>query len=300
MYTNSQPFRLKTSILLLVGTSILSCVVYSFHITLSCIPRPTRRSFHFRSRARVALRAPCHDWLGLVLSRYTLRASSSPCYADGGILGTIHRGWPGRHLRHMGFLGMTFFFIKAKKGSDPYLIPSVFGAGVIDISFIADDLFPYPYYTGRVLVFPLMIHCGLCILASATIFPSTRTTQLVRKCPRTLAGATRSCTPRASRHIQALPFGFDVSSTVQKITGLVPKAEGGLGPAATLRLVKSDVIWDQFAPAGTRRMQEFGRRLLVHTNGLDIFFTLIDPTLERFPVLTHLPSKPSTPASSCG
>ncbi|KAH9924008.1 uncharacterized protein B0H18DRAFT_1120090 [Fomitopsis serialis] len=203
------------------------------------------------------------------------------------------------------FLGVTFFlFIKAKKGSGPYLIPSVFGAVVIDISFITDVLFPYPYYTvGRVIVLPLVLHCGLCILASATIFPSTITTQYASALARSLEPLEAAL--REHRTVLKLPpFGSDFSSTVQKITGLVTKSEGGLGPAAAaLRLVKNDVIWGRFAPADIGHMQEFGRRLVVRANGLGIFFTLIDPTRERFPV-TPLPSKPNTPVmtpvASCG
>ncbi|KAH9905564.1 uncharacterized protein B0H18DRAFT_1132072, partial [Fomitopsis serialis] len=194
------------------------------------------------------------------------------------------------------FLGVTFFlFIKAKKGSGPYLIPSVFGAVVIDISFITDVLFPYPYYTvGRVIVLPLVLHCGLCILASATIFPSTITTQYASALARSLEPLEAAL--REHRAVlRRPPFGSDFSSTVQKINGLVTKSEGGLGPAAAaLRLVKNDVIWGRFAPADIGHMQEFGRRLVVRANGLGIFFTLIDPTRERFPV-TPLPSKPNTP-----
>ena len=194
------------------------------------------------------------------------------------------------------FLGVTFFlYIKARKGPGPYLIPSVFGAVTIDIAFITAVLIPYPYYTiGKVIVLPLVLHCGLCILASATIFPSTITAQYA-------AALSHSLEPLETalrEHRTALNMSATVpefAATVEKITGLVSKAEGGLGPAAAShRLIKNDIVFGRFAPSDVGSMQEFGRRLVIRANGLSIFYTLIDPTRERFPV-TPLPSKPNTP-----
>lgn len=144
------------------------------------------------------------------------------------------------------------------------------------------------------IVLPLVLHCGLCILASATIFPSTITAQYA-------AALARSLEPLESalrEHRTVLQMSAtvpDFASIVEKITGLVSKAEGGLGPAAAShRLIKNDIVFGRFAPSDVGSMQEFGRRLVIRANGLSIFFTLIDPTRERFPV-TPLPSKPNTP-----
>lgn len=194
------------------------------------------------------------------------------------------------------FLGVTFFlYIKARKGPGPFLIPSVFGAITIDISFITAVLIPYPYYTiGQVIVLPLVFHCAFCILASATIFPSTITAQYAAALARTLEPLESAL--REHRAALQMSSGIpDFAATVGKIAGLVSKAEGGLGPAAAShRLIKNDIIFGRFAPSDVGSMHEFGRRLVVRANGLGIFFTLIDPTRERFPV-TPLPSKPNTP-----
>ncbi|KAH9906104.1 uncharacterized protein B0H18DRAFT_898949 [Fomitopsis serialis] len=195
------------------------------------------------------------------------------------------------------FFGVTFFlFIKVKKGPGPYLIPSVFGAITIDISFVTAVLFPYPYYTiSQTLVLPLVLHAGLCVVTSATIFPSTITAQYAGALARAIEPLEAAL--REHRAVLKLaPSSSEFPAAVQKIGGLVTKAEAGLGPAAAaLRLVKNDIVWGRFAPADIGRMQEFGRRLVVRANGLGIFFTLIEPTRERFPV-TPLPSRPSTPS----
>ncbi|KAF9813949.1 hypothetical protein IEO21_05385 [Rhodonia placenta] len=197
------------------------------------------------------------------------------------------------------FIGAAcFLFIKAKRGPGPFLFPSVFGAITVDISLITAVLFPYPYYIiGRAIVLPLVFHAALCILSAALIFPSTITAQY--------AGALSSLFDPLERalleHRATLkwsPGGPEFAKGVSKINGFVNGAEAGLGPAAAaLRLVKHDIVWGRFAPTDVGNLQWHARRLVTRANGMGIFFTLIEPTRERFPV-TPIPSRTATPVGS--
>ncbi|PCH32963.1 hypothetical protein WOLCODRAFT_141429 [Wolfiporia cocos MD-104 SS10] len=197
------------------------------------------------------------------------------------------------------FFGVAaFLFIKGKRGPGPTLFPAVFGAITIDISMITSVLFPYPYYVvGRAIVLPLIFHAALCIAAAAFIFPSTISAQYAAALSG-LLGSLESALIDHRAVLKLTPSGSEFSATVAKITASVNKSEAGLAPAAAvLRLVKHDVVWGRFAPTDLGGLQLFARRLVTRANGLGIFFTLIEPTRERFPI-TPLPSKPGTPTGS--
>ncbi|KZT00914.1 uncharacterized protein LAESUDRAFT_523085 [Laetiporus sulphureus 93-53] len=197
------------------------------------------------------------------------------------------------------FFGVAFFlFVKARQGPGPFLFPSVFGSICIDISLVTAVLFPYPYYDiGRAIVLPLVFHSGLCIVCAAFIFPSTITAQYAGAISRLMDPLEIALNEHRTA-LKTSPSHPQFIETVKKITDLVGKAEGGLVPAAAaLRLVKHDILWGRFAPTDVGGLQEFIRRLVTRANGLGTFFTLIEPTRERFPV-TPLPSKPSTPSGS--
>ncbi|KAL1937670.1 hypothetical protein VTO73DRAFT_12945 [Trametes versicolor] len=194
------------------------------------------------------------------------------------------------------FFGCAFFlFVKARFGPGPYLFASIFGCICIDISMTTAVLFPYPYYlVGQVIALPLAVHCGLCILFSAIIFPSTITAQYTH----TLFAVLDPLNDFLANHRRVLtldPSSEDFKSTVKAITGALGKSDGRLGQAAAnVRLLKQDIVYGRFSPANVGAFQPIVRRLVTRANGMDIFFTLIEPMREKFPV-TPIPSRPATP-----
>lgn len=197
------------------------------------------------------------------------------------------------------FIGSaTFLWIRARQGPGPFLFASIFGCICLDISLTTAALFPYPYYlVGRTIAVPLAFHCAFSILFSATIFPSTITAQYAR----TLTAVLDPLHTALLEHRTVLktdPCCASFKAQVDKISGLTEKSEGGLTPAAAaLRLLKQDVVYGRFSPADIGNLHWWIRRLVTRAHGMGLFFTLIDPTREKFPV-TPIPSRPSTPAWS--
>lgn len=62
-----------------------------------------------------------------------------------------------------------------------------------------------------------------------------------------------------------------------------------------LRLLNRDIVWGRFSPSDVSMLQWSMRRIVTRAEGMNIYFTLIDPTRERFPV-TPAPTTPNTPA----
>ncbi|CCM03488.1 uncharacterized protein FIBRA_05622 [Fibroporia radiculosa] len=202
------------------------------------------------------------------------------------------------------FFGVAFFlYIKVKRGPGPYAYPSVFGAVCVDISFVTAVLVPFPYYSiGQVIVLPLVLHSAICIFLSATVFPTTITSQYSGALSR-LFDPLEAALIEHRAILGLSPSGPEFSAAVTKIYGLVAKSEAGLAPAAgALRLVKHDIIWGRFSPSDVGALQWFARRLVTRAHGLGVFFTLIDPTRERFPVTpvsrTPVDSRTLTPSAS--
>ncbi|KAL7281004.1 hypothetical protein ACG7TL_004306 [Trametes sanguinea] len=197
------------------------------------------------------------------------------------------------------FLGSAFFlYIKARLGPGPYLFASIFACICIDISMTTAVLFPYPYYlVGQVIALPLAFHCALSIIFSALIFPCTITAQYTH----TLFNVFAPLNDFLALHRKVLtlvPASEEFKSTVKTITATLGKSEGGLGQAAAnARLLKQDIVYGRFSPSKIGDFQPIVRRLVTRANGMDIFFTLIELTREKFPV-TPLPSRPATPRSA--
>ncbi|KAI0638721.1 hypothetical protein C8Q77DRAFT_1044286 [Trametes polyzona] len=194
------------------------------------------------------------------------------------------------------FFGCAFFlFIKARLGPGPYLFASIFGCICIDISMTTAVLFPYPYYQiGQVIALPLAFHCALCIIFSALIFPCTVTAQYTH----TLFSVLDPLNEFLALHRTVLtqdPASEDFKATVKRIVDTLGKSERGLGQAAAnVRLLKQDIVYGRFSPTKIGDFQPIVRRLVTRANGMDIFFTLIEPTREKFPV-TPVPSRLGTP-----
>ncbi|KAG8221785.1 hypothetical protein J3R82DRAFT_2101 [Butyriboletus roseoflavus] len=82
------------------------------------------------------------------------------------------------------------------------------------------------------------------------------------------------------------------------IIAAVSKAEGAVALlASAARLQKLDVVYSRFAPTDFTQLHSLTRQLIVKASGMSVYYTLIDPTRERFPI-TPAPSTPATPVLS--
>ncbi|KAH9947336.1 hypothetical protein B0H21DRAFT_338716 [Amylocystis lapponica] len=197
------------------------------------------------------------------------------------------------------FIGVAvLLFVKVKKGPGPFVFPCVFGCICIDICITTAALFPYPYYiVGRAIVLPIIFHCALSIFFAAVLFPSTITARYA-DCIVRILEPLNAVLAEHRAILKMDPNSPPFPTAVARIEGLVNKSEGGLPPAAaTLRLLKQDIIWGRFSPVDIGELHWFTRRLVTRANGMGTFFTLIEPTRERFPI-TPIPSRPSTPVPS--
>ncbi|KAL4245332.1 hypothetical protein ABKN59_008325 [Abortiporus biennis] len=197
------------------------------------------------------------------------------------------------------FLGCSFFlYLKAWVGPGPFVFVMVFSCICIDISITTAVLFPYPFYRiGQAIMVPLAVHAALAIISSAVVFPST----ITAKYTHAFGSVLEPLHAVLSKHREVLksdPSSEEFGSTASAIAALVNKSEGALAPAgAASRLLKRDIVYGRFGPADLHSLEYYLRRLVTRSNGMGIYFTLIDPTREKFPV-TPAPSVPATPAPS--
>jgi hypothetical protein len=105
-----------------------------------------------------------------------------------------------------------------------------------------------------------------------------------------LVSATKEHHQRLQQDITASDF------SATPITAAVSKAEGALaGLASAACLQKLDIIYSRFAPTDYTQLHTLGRRLIVKASGMSVYYTMIDPTRERFPI-SPVQSIPATPA----
>ncbi len=101
------------------------------------------------------------------------------------------------------------------------------------------------------------------------------------------------------REILKLPTPSDeFQALASKISSTTDAGEGALVPlAVSLRQLGRDIIWCRFAPGDFSVFQQLGRRLAGRANGMSLYFTLADPSNNKFPT-TPAPSHPNTPGPS--
>ncbi|KIJ63943.1 hypothetical protein HYDPIDRAFT_112430 [Hydnomerulius pinastri MD-312] len=192
------------------------------------------------------------------------------------------------------FLGSIFFlYIKARLGPGPFLFACVFGCICIDISLSTSALFPYPYYkVGQLIMLPLTFHSAIALILSVLLFPSSISALFTMRLQAVLSPLATAI-KKHREHLQC-----DITSpefSAASIIATVDKAEGALPMlAAAARLLKLDIIYSRFAPTDYGEIHALARRLTVRANGMNVYYTLIDPTRERFPI-TPAPSTPATP-----
>lgn len=203
------------------------------------------------------------------------------------------------------FFGSAFFlYLKARLGPGPFLVPTILACICLDVCLCTAALFPYPFYDiGKAVVVPLAFHSAFAIFFSATVFPSTITAQYTASIGRVLDPLNNALAEH--RRILTLdPSSEEFAALAQTLRDTVNKSEGALAPSAVwLRLLPRDIVWGRFSPSDVASIQYWVRRIVTRAEGMNIYFTLIDPTREKFPVtpaptVPNTPTRGNTPASS--
>ncbi|KIK91214.1 hypothetical protein PAXRUDRAFT_150011 [Paxillus rubicundulus Ve08.2h10] len=195
------------------------------------------------------------------------------------------------------FFGSAFFlYIKARFGPGPFLFASVFGCICIDISLPTAALYPYPdYKIGQNIILPLTFHSAIALVLSILLFPTSISALFTMRLQAVLSPLT-SAIREHREHLQQDITSSDFSAT--SIVAAVDRAECALPMlASAARLLRLDVIYARFAPTDYAEIHALTKRLTVRANGMNVYYTLIDPTRERFPI-TPAPSAPATPTMS--
>ncbi|KAI9457690.1 hypothetical protein HD554DRAFT_2141755 [Boletus coccyginus] len=196
------------------------------------------------------------------------------------------------------FIGSVFsLYIKSRMGPGPRTFACLFGCMLcIDISLTIPALYPFPYYTiGQIVVLPLAFHSAVSLILSLCLFPTSESAIFTTR----LQGVLSSLVFATKAHYQCLQQDVTASDfSATSIVVAVSKAEGALSMlSSAARLQKLDVIYSRFAPSDYSQLQTLARRLVVKASGMSLYYTLIDPTRERFPI-TPVPSILATPAFS--
>lgn len=195
------------------------------------------------------------------------------------------------------FLGSTVtLYLKARFGPGPFLFATIFASICLDICLTTTATFPYPFYDiGKAIVIPLGLHSALSIISTVVIFPSTITAQFTGSI-RQVLDPIGAALAEHRKILKMESTSADFLNGVNTAKGLIVKSEGGLTAAGVwFRLLPRDIIWGRFSPDDIGRLHWWVRRLVTRSEGMNIYYTLIDSTRERFPV-TPAPTVPNTPA----
>jgi len=138
------------------------------------------------------------------------------------------------------------------------------------------------------------MYSAIALLVSVTVFPSSISAQFTTRLQDVLSPLVESL--ELHRCILKLaPHTEHFAETVTSINILTGQSEANLTSlAAAARLLANDVIYCRFSPKDFYTFQELARRITARANGMETYFTLIDPVREKFPV-TPAPSVPATP-----
>ncbi|KAJ3784989.1 hypothetical protein GGU10DRAFT_293088 [Lentinula aff. detonsa] len=200
------------------------------------------------------------------------------------------------------FLGTAILlYIRVHQGPGPYLFATLFSCICLITNLTTAALVPYPYYVlGRSIFIPLVFHSLISILASILLFPESLSNNFTTRVAAVFAPLQKA----TSIHLTLLrtkPGGDCVEEFrehINALSGVVAQSEAALGPLAqAARLLPSEVVYSRYSPRDWRPLQDLARRVAVRSNGMMIYFTLIDPTRERFPV-TPATTRPGTPAGT--
>ncbi|KAJ3758691.1 hypothetical protein EV360DRAFT_43339 [Lentinula raphanica] len=200
------------------------------------------------------------------------------------------------------FLGTAILlYIRVHQGPGPYLFATLFSCICLITNLTTAVLVPYPYYIlGRSIFIPLVFHSIISILASIVLFPESLSNNFTKR----VAAVFTPLQKATAIHMTLLrttPGGDCVEEFkehINTLAGSVAQSEAALGPLAqAARLLPSEVVYSRYSPRDWRPLQDLARRIAVRAHGMMIYFTLIDPTRERFPV-TPATTRPGTPAGT--
>ncbi|THU98769.1 hypothetical protein K435DRAFT_720372 [Dendrothele bispora CBS 962.96] len=197
------------------------------------------------------------------------------------------------------FIGtVVILHVRARKGPGPYLFACIFSCMCMDISLTTAVFIPFPYYRlGLNIVIPLGFHSVIALLCSIFIFPQTVSAEFTSRLQDVLTPLATSVD--LHRKILKIPSDSpEFARTVGELRGVVNKSEAAVVPLAiTARLLPSDLIYSRFQPMDFKPLHNLIKRMAVRANGMTIYFGLIDPTRERFPI-TPVTSRPNTPGAN--
>ncbi|KAJ3862063.1 hypothetical protein EV359DRAFT_45947 [Lentinula novae-zelandiae] len=200
------------------------------------------------------------------------------------------------------FIGTAILlYIRVHQGPGPYLFATLFSCICLITNLTTAVLVPYPYYVlGRAIFIPLVFHSIISILASIILFPESLSNNFTKR----VAAVFTPLQKATAIHLTLLrttPGGDCVEEFkghIDSLAGVVAQSEAALGPLAqAARLLPSEVVYSRYSPRDWRPLQDLARRVAVRANGMSIYFTLIDPTRERFPI-TPATTRPGTPAGT--
>ncbi|KAJ7510139.1 hypothetical protein B0H11DRAFT_1957855 [Mycena galericulata] len=155
--------------------------------------------------------------------------------------------------------------------------------GCIYISLTTAALFPYPFYLESIIL-PISFHSAIALICSVVVFPSTISSQFTTRLAVVLGPLAKSFELHQAILTQD-PYSAAFSSMVATNAASVAKSEAALAPlAASARLLKSDLVYSRFGPTDFITLQDLAKRMAVRANGMTTYFTVIDPTREKFPV----------------
>jgi Putative ER transporter, 6TM, N-terminal len=147
---------------------------------------------------------------------------------------------------------------------------------------------------GQNVVVPVVFHSAVAIASSAFIFPTSVAAQYTASL-RAVIGPLSSGFRQHLALLEISPSSPDFSP--KAVRASASTAENALAPlAASVRLLRCDISWGRFSGKDLDGMREKVQRLVMRAHGMNVYFSLTDPTRERFPV-TPAPSRSGSPSA---
>lgn len=143
---------------------------------------------------------------------------------------------------------------------------------------------------------PLGFHSCIAVVVSLFVFPQTVSADFTTRLQAVVRPLIKNM--ELHRKLKDIPVDSkEFAATAAEIRSSAVAAETALVPLAVAgRLLPSDLIYSRFSPMDYKAIQDIARRMAVRANGLTIYFSLIDPTREKFP-MTPAQSRPGTPGA---
>ncbi|KAF7295393.1 hypothetical protein MIND_01078900 [Mycena indigotica] len=185
------------------------------------------------------------------------------------------------------FIGTAVVLFIRSRNVFSQLFACILGCLCLDVSLTTA--------AGKSIVVPISLHSAVSLVMSVLIFPQTVSSQFTTRLGLVLEPLVKSF----ELHQAILtkdPYSADFSKMVTDISASVAKSEARLIPlAASVRLLASDLIFSRYAPLDFVQLHQTAKRMAVRAHGMIVYFRVVDPTREKFPI-TPIASRISTPA----